>query len=58
MLSSESFELSGGWWLVVPVANYITAEGTRIEGAGVEPDVPVPASAPLEEALRLAGRAR
>jgi len=54
MLSSETFELSDGWHLVVPVADYIAADGVRLEGRGVEPHVSVSAEDALRKALGLA----
>lgn len=39
MLSSRRFELGQGWRLVLPAADYVTAEGLRLEGRGVTPDI-------------------
>ena len=54
MVSSDQTELPGGWTLQHPVADYYTAEGTRLDGAGVVPDVAVPAAEALATARRLA----
>ena len=40
MLSSERVELGEGWILQLPVFDYVTAAGVRLEGRGVTPDVP------------------
>lgn len=53
MLSSETVTLPDGWYLVVPDADYITADGVRLEGRGVPPHEEVPADQALEEALRM-----
>jgi hypothetical protein len=39
MLNAEYFELSDGFSLVVPTADYYTNDGYRIEQNGVEPDI-------------------
>lgn len=31
----------GGWTLVLPVSDFRTKGGLRVEGCGVEPDIPV-----------------
>lgn len=54
MLSSETVELSDGWLLQYPVADYYTPQETRIDQVGVEPDVVVPVKRALEKALKLA----
>ena len=53
MLSSERFELPHRWQLVLPTADYVTADLIRIEGRGVGPDIGVLASAALHEAVRI-----
>jgi carboxyl-terminal processing protease len=52
MLSSAQVELGEGWVLRFPAADYYAADGTRLEGVGVTPDVAVPAAEALEVALR------
>ncbi len=54
MLSGNVTALSDGWMLQVPVADYFVPDGTRIDGVGVTPDVPVPSADALQTALRLA----
>lgn len=51
MLSGRYFNVSDGLNLFLPVADYITAEGTRIDKVGVEPDVEVPAEKALDYIL-------
>lgn len=57
MLGADAFAVAGGWTLVLPVWDFRTAGGVRVEGAGVEPDVAVKftekGDADLSEALRL-----
>jgi carboxyl-terminal processing protease len=61
----KTIRLADGSGLRLTVAHYRTPRGRRIHGAGIEPDVPVPAPAPdappgapdaaLEAAIRTAG---
>ena len=53
MLSSDTADLGGGWTLVYPGADYVTAEGGRLEGVGVAPDVAAPSNRALAVALGL-----
>ena len=53
MLSSDRFDVGNGWWLILPVADYYTAEGKRLEGRGVQPDHPSASDEALETALEL-----
>lgn len=53
MLSSSRFDAGNGWWLILPVADYYTAEGKRLEGHGVQPDHPSESGEALETALGL-----
>ena len=39
MLSNRTFDVGQGWILQLPVSDYLTADGRRLEGRGVEPDV-------------------
>jgi C-terminal processing protease CtpA/Prc len=41
MLSAETVAVGGGWTLVLPVWDFRTPRGLRVEGRGVEPDIPV-----------------
>ena len=54
MLSATTTDLPGGWVLQHPVADYYTADGTRLDQVGVTPDVTVPVPDALNEARRLA----
>ncbi|MBB6144398.1 C-terminal processing protease CtpA/Prc [Silvibacterium bohemicum] len=42
VLGGNKFALFSGYWLVLPVGSYQTAEGDGIEGLPIEPDVLVP----------------
>ena len=54
MVSATTTDLPGGWVLQHPVADYYTADGTRLDQVGVTPDVVVPLGEALAEARRLA----
>jgi hypothetical protein len=41
MLSATPFALAGGWTLVLPVWDFRTPQGVRVEGRGVEPTIAV-----------------
>lgn len=41
MLGADAVSLAGGWTLVLPVSDFRTKGGLRVEGRGVEPDIPV-----------------
>lgn len=43
MLGADYVSLPGGWALILPVMDFRTAGGVRVEGAGVEPDVTIEA---------------
>jgi carboxyl-terminal processing protease len=53
VLSSKVFDVPGGFHLRVPIADYYSITGARLEGVGVMPDVSVSADLALEVALRL-----
>jgi len=55
MLSSRTFPFGEGWELVVPVADYFTAEGARLEGHGVVPDVAAEPEEAMERAIGVIG---
>jgi carboxyl-terminal processing protease len=40
LVSRSAFKLGFGYRLVIPVAAYVSAKNTRIEGVGITPDVP------------------
>ncbi len=56
MLGADVFKIAGGWMLAMPIWDFRTAGGVRIEGVGVEPDIAVKVAektdADLSEALR------
>ena len=56
MVSSRRVALSDGWMSCTRSPTTTRAEGTRLEGEGVAPDVNVPASRALEEAVALASQ--
>lgn len=56
MLSQMPIDLPHGLQFFLPIADYYSFRMGRIEGRGVEPDVAVPASAAMEEALARARR--
>lgn len=51
LLSANGFEITGGFQLVVPIADYYSISGRRIEGTGVTPDIRVPADKAMAVAL-------
>ncbi len=53
MLSGERFPVSEDWMLFAPVADFLTDQGRRLDGVGVQPHVEVPAELALETALRM-----
>ena len=42
LVSRSAFKLGYGYRLVIPVAAYVSANGTQIEGRGIAPDVLIP----------------
>ena len=50
MLSQKLFDVSGGFLLSLPIADYYSAHSGRIEGRGVTPDIETPA----EDAMGIA----
>lgn len=55
MLSSEALPLAGGYRLRLPVADYLTPNGQRLDGHGVQPDLSVPPEQALQIALETLG---
>jgi hypothetical protein len=54
MLAAFPVEVGGGWTLMLPVWDFRTPGGVRVEGRGVEPNVPVrKSSGDMAAALRL-----
>jgi carboxyl-terminal processing protease len=54
MLSQSFFDVSDGFMLVLPIANYISLKHGQIEGIGVPVDIEVKSSEALETAIHLA----
>ena len=54
MLSQSPFDAAEGFLLSVPVADYYSVAHGRIEGAGVTPDIAVPAESAAAKAVELA----
>jgi len=53
MLSSRFFDAGGGYVVRIPVADYFTQNGERIEGNGVEPEIEVPVDDAMSRALEM-----
>jgi carboxyl-terminal processing protease len=51
VLSSKLFDIPGGFHLRVPIADYYSSAGARLEGRGVTPDIAVSADQALDVAL-------
>ncbi len=58
MLSGHRIALSERLALFLPVADYLTDQGHRLDGVGVSPEIPVPAAQALDTALELIERKR
>ena len=54
MLSQRMYDVPGGLQLSLPIADYHSRNGGRVEGKGVQPDVPTKADDALARALALA----
>lgn len=48
LVTRRASKLGFGYRLVIPIAAYVSARGTQIEGNGITPDIPIPWS--FEEA--------
>jgi len=53
MLSGERIPVDDTFTLFVPVADYMTADGHRIDKVGVSPDIAVPSEDALKKALEI-----
>lgn len=53
MLSGERFPVSEDWVLFLPIADYMTGDGRRIDGVGVTPHIEVPAEQALDKAMEM-----
>ena len=54
MLASSLVDVAPGWRLQIPVFDFRSARGARVEGTGIRPDVPIAAGADDDEALERA----
>lgn len=52
MLSQKVYDIVGGFQLFLPIADYFSVDGGRIEGFGIEPDIAVDAKDALGIALQ------
>jgi carboxyl-terminal processing protease len=41
-ITHRASKLGFGYRLVIPIAAYVSAKGTQIEGNGISPDIPIP----------------
>ncbi len=53
MLSAALFEVSGKYKLFLPIADFYTYDGVRLEGIGVTPNIKVPSNKALDKALEI-----
>jgi carboxyl-terminal processing protease len=51
MLASSFIEVARGWRLQIPVFDFRSASGARVEGTGIRPDVPIDARADDDETI-------
>lgn len=54
MLSQKMYDIPHSLQLSLPIADYISVHSGRIEGRGITPAVPIPASKAMDEALERA----
>jgi carboxyl-terminal processing protease len=54
MLNGEFFPVGDGFQLIVPTADYYTADGIRLDHRGVEPDIKAKPDKALDAALERA----
>ena len=55
MLSGHDFDAGQGWTVTIPVFDFVTQEGKRLDKVGVAPDELVPAEEALEHVLERIG---
>jgi carboxyl-terminal processing protease len=48
ILSPDVFDIGDGYYLVLPIAEYITSDGENMEGGGIEPDIKVKSDKALD----------
>lgn len=52
MLSQKPYDLSNGWILFLPFADYIATHSGKIEGKGLQPDTKTSADQAMDIALK------
>ena len=53
MLSATIFEISGKYKLFLPIADFYTYDGIRLEGIGVKPNIETTSENALNKTLEL-----
>lgn len=53
MLAANPFSVSGKYNVMVPIADFYTYDGIRLDKVGVDPDIAVPSQDALQKALEL-----
>jgi hypothetical protein len=56
MLNGEEFPIKDFWTIVIPTAEYYTADGFRIDKVGIEPDLTTSSKEALNKALNNLGK--
>jgi C-terminal processing protease CtpA/Prc len=56
MLSQKMYDLSQGFQLYLPIADYVSIRIGRVEGLGVTPNILVESEKALDKALALTGQ--
>lgn len=51
LVLAERLPIAGGWRLTLPIADYVAADGARLQGEGVKPDLKAKADEALDRAL-------
>ena len=52
ILSPAVFDVGGGYYALIPIAEYLTADGERIESKGIEPDIKIKPAKALDRIYR------
>lgn len=53
MLSAAFFKITGKYQLFLPIADFYTYDGVRLEGVGVRPNIEVPSDQALDKVLEI-----
>ena len=53
MLAASPFVVSGKYLLMIPIADFYTYDGVRLDRVGVNPDIPVKSDDALNKALEI-----